>query len=75
LGVKPVDDKVQNPYLNADHAGTPENFKPKVIGGLEAAAAQITPAATAELFQSDHARTDEWKISLTSTANTQVEKQ
>jgi len=27
LGVKPVDDKVQNPYLNADHAGTPENFK------------------------------------------------
>jgi len=33
LGVKPVDDKVQNPYLNADHAGTPENFKPFVIGG------------------------------------------
>jgi hypothetical protein len=33
LGVKPVDDKVHNPYLNADHAGTPENFKPFVIGG------------------------------------------
>ncbi len=33
LGVKPVDDKVQNPYLNADHAGTPENFKPFVIAG------------------------------------------
>jgi hypothetical protein len=33
LGVKPVDDKVQNPYPNADHAGTPENFKPYVIGG------------------------------------------
>ncbi len=33
LGVKPVDDKVKNPYLNADHAGTPENFKPYVIGG------------------------------------------
>jgi hypothetical protein len=33
LGVKPVDDKVQNPYLNADHAGTPENFKQFVIGG------------------------------------------
>jgi hypothetical protein len=33
LGVKPVDAKVQNPYLNTDHAGTPENFKPFVIGG------------------------------------------
>jgi choice-of-anchor A domain-containing protein len=33
LGVKPVDDNVQNPYLNDDHAGTPENFKPFVIGG------------------------------------------
>jgi len=33
LGVKPVDDKVQNPYLNADHAGTPENYKTFVIGG------------------------------------------
>ena len=33
LGVKPVDDKVQNPYLNSDHAGTPENFKSFVIGG------------------------------------------
>jgi len=33
LGVKPVDDKVHNPYLNADHAGTPENYKPSVIGG------------------------------------------
>jgi hypothetical protein len=32
-GAKPVDDKVQNPYLNADHAGTPENFKSYVIGG------------------------------------------
>jgi hypothetical protein len=33
LGVKPVDDNKKNPYLNADHAGTPENFKPYVIGG------------------------------------------
>ena len=33
LGVKPVDDKVQNPYLNQDHAGTPENFKTFVIPG------------------------------------------
>src|SRR5207247_9838655 len=33
LGVKPVDDKVQTPYLNSDHAGTPENFKSFVIGG------------------------------------------
>jgi hypothetical protein len=28
-----VDDKVQNPYLNQDHAGRPENFKQYVIGG------------------------------------------
>jgi len=33
LGVKPVDDNKKNPYLNSDHAGTPENFKPFVIGG------------------------------------------
>jgi hypothetical protein len=33
LGVKPVDDKMHNPYPNSDHAGTPENFKPYVIGG------------------------------------------
>jgi hypothetical protein len=33
LGIKPVDDKEQNPYLNNDHAGTPENFKSFVIGG------------------------------------------
>ena len=33
LGVKPVDDNKKNPYLNSDHAGTPENFKPYVIGG------------------------------------------
>ena len=33
LGVKPVDDDKKNPYLNHDHAGTPENFKPYVIGG------------------------------------------
>ncbi len=33
LGVKPVDANVQNPYLNSDHAGTPENFKSFVTGG------------------------------------------
>jgi hypothetical protein len=33
LMVKPVDDNKKNPYLNADHAGTPENFKSFVIGG------------------------------------------
>jgi hypothetical protein len=33
IGIKPVDDKVQNPYLNNDHAGTPENFKSFVISG------------------------------------------
>jgi len=33
LGVKPVDDKTASQYKNSDHAGTPENFKPFVIGG------------------------------------------
>jgi hypothetical protein len=33
LGVKPVDDKNASIYQNADKAGTPENFKPFVIGG------------------------------------------
>jgi hypothetical protein len=33
LGVKPVDDNKKNPYLNNDHAGTPENDKSHVIGG------------------------------------------
>jgi hypothetical protein len=33
LGVKPVDANKKNPYLNSDHAGTPENFKQFVIGG------------------------------------------
>jgi len=33
LGVKPVDDKNASVYHNSDHAGTPENFKPFVIGG------------------------------------------
>jgi hypothetical protein len=33
LGVKPVDDNSASIYQNADHAGTPENFKPYVIGG------------------------------------------
>jgi len=43
LGVKPVDDKVQNPYLNADHAGTPENFKTFVLpGGTGGGASNFT---------------------------------
>jgi hypothetical protein len=33
IGIKPVDDKVRNPYLNNDNAGTPENFKTFVIPG------------------------------------------
>ena len=33
LGVKPVDDNKASKYQNSDHAGTPENFKPYVIGG------------------------------------------
>jgi hypothetical protein len=33
VGVKPVDDKTASQYQNKDHAGTPENFKPYVIGG------------------------------------------
>jgi len=33
LGVKPCDDNKASIYQNADHAGTPENFRPYVIGG------------------------------------------
>jgi hypothetical protein len=33
LGVKPVDDNSASAYPNSDHAGTPENFKPYVVGG------------------------------------------
>lgn len=34
LGVKPVDDNKASQYQNSDHAGTPENFKEFVIGGV-----------------------------------------
>src|SRR5262249_2005178 len=30
---KPIDANNHNPYLNSDHAGTPENFKSYVTGG------------------------------------------
>jgi len=33
VGIKPIDGSKQNPYANADHAGTPENFKPFVTSG------------------------------------------
>jgi len=33
LGVKPVDDNNASAYLNSDHAGTPENFTPYLVGG------------------------------------------
>ncbi len=33
LGVKPVDGSQLSPYQNADHAGTPENFRQEVTGG------------------------------------------
>jgi hypothetical protein len=33
LGVKPVDDNKASVYQNSDHAGTPENFEPYVVGG------------------------------------------
>jgi hypothetical protein len=33
IGVKPVDGNKENPYANADAAGTPENYKTYVIGG------------------------------------------
>jgi hypothetical protein len=33
LGVKPVDDNKASVYQNSDHAGTPENFRPYVVGG------------------------------------------
>ena len=33
LGVKASDSNAYLPYMNSDHAGTPENFKPFVVGG------------------------------------------
>lgn len=33
IGVKPVDDNHLSQYQNADHAGTPENYKSFVVGG------------------------------------------
>jgi hypothetical protein len=33
LGVKPTDDNHHSAYQNADHAGTPENYKTFVLGG------------------------------------------
>jgi hypothetical protein len=33
LGIKPVDDNKLSQYQNADHAGTPENWKSFVTGG------------------------------------------
>jgi hypothetical protein len=33
LGIKPIDGNTNSPYLNSDHAGTPENFKTCVING------------------------------------------
>jgi hypothetical protein len=33
LGVKATDSNQYPPYMNSDHAGTPENFKPFVVGG------------------------------------------
>ncbi len=33
LGVKPVDGSVQNPYLNSDPAGSPENYKAFLVDG------------------------------------------
>jgi hypothetical protein len=33
LGVKPIDGDKNNPYDNADHAGTPEDYKGFVTGG------------------------------------------
>jgi hypothetical protein len=33
LGVKPVDDNKASIYQNSDHAGTPELWKPYVVGG------------------------------------------
>ena len=33
VGVKPVDDNDASSYRNSDHAGTPEAYKPFVVGG------------------------------------------
>ena len=49
-----MDDKVQNPYLNNDHAGTPENFKSLLSVGQREAVAIITPEVSAELARLDH---------------------
>ena len=35
LGVKPVDGNTNNPYLNADLAGTPENYKAYLVSGAK----------------------------------------
>jgi hypothetical protein len=38
LGVKPVDDSKASQYKNADHAGTPENYKSSVTGDCDSRA-------------------------------------
>ena len=58
LNVKAVDDNHFAPYANSNHAGTPENFLPYVIGGATggggsnytgslSATASVTPARSA----------------------------
>ena len=55
LGVRPVDANKKNPYLNSDHAGTPENYKQFVTGGARGGGGRITPEVSAELQALDHA--------------------
>jgi hypothetical protein len=60
LGVKPVDDNHVSAYQNSDHAGSPEDFLPYVIGGATggggsnftgslSATQQVTPTTLANL--------------------------
>jgi len=53
LNVKPVDDNKASVYQNADHAGTPESFKPYAIGGATGGGAanntgSLSPTVTAK---------------------------
>jgi len=45
LGVKPTDDNSASIYQNSDHAGTPENFKPFVVGGARGGGDRTSPVS------------------------------
>jgi hypothetical protein len=35
LGIKPINSRDQNPYLNTNNAGTPENYKSSLVAGAK----------------------------------------